>query len=510
MAAVLDPSQDGVAGDLFADFLLEARERLGRLESLLLAAAEVGSASEEVLEEVRLQLHTLKGNAGIVGLTPLQSLAHELEDLAVGSDAEAVEELLHGVDRFREMLQNAEDGRSPGAAQGSVRVPFSTLDALMALLGEMVIYRNRVTDALAACQRQGPSRNSETWDEVQRAYELLGGTLDHLRDGVTRLRMVPVSTIFRPLARIVHDEAAGAGKEVRFEFSGGDTTLDKALLELASEALGHLVRNAVVHGLETPEERRHAGKEEALLRLTARADAREVILDVLDDGRGIIRDGVLAEAARRGLRAAAGEDPLALLFLPGFSTRHSANLSSGRGVGLAAVKEVVERRGGRVEVFTEEGVGALFRLRLPLSVSITRALLLSGDGEDYVLPLNAVVESVELTPARVHEINGALVLSWRGGLIPLLDLGYCFGTSAQRRRTGYAVVIESGESQRGIAVEKIHGIREVVVRGLDAIAGSPDGVAGSTIMGDGRAVLILDPVGLIQLSPFGRARGRAA
>jgi two-component system chemotaxis sensor kinase CheA len=509
MAAVLDPSQDGVAGDLFADFLLEARERLGRLESLLLAAAEVGSAGEEVLEEVRLQLHTLKGNAGIVGLTPLQTLAHELEDLAVGSDTEAVEELLHGVDRFREMLQNAEEGRSPGAAQGSVRVPFSTLDTLMALLGEMVIYRNRVTDALAACQQQAAARNT-AWDEVQQSYELLGGTLNHLRDGVTRLRMVPVSTIFRPLARIVHDEAASAGKEVRFEISGGDTTLDKALLELASEALGHLVRNAVVHGLETPDERRLAGKEEALLRLTARADAREVILDVLDDGRGITRDGVLAEAARRGLHSAAGEDPLALLFLPGFSTRHSANLSSGRGVGLAAVKEVVERRGGRVEVFTEEGVGALFRLRLPLSVSITRALLLSGDGEDYVLPLTAVVESVELTPARVHEINGALVLSWRGGLIPLLDLGYCFGTSAQRRRTGYAVVIESGETQRGIAVEKVHGIREVVVRGLDDIAGSPEGVAGSTIMGDGRAVLILDPVGLIQLSPFGRAQGRAA
>jgi two-component system chemotaxis sensor kinase CheA len=510
MASSFGPSAEGIAGDLFADFLLETRERLGRLEALLLSAVEAGSADGEALEEIRLQLHTLKGNAGIVGLTPLQELAHELEDLAAAPDEAELEEMLHGVDRFRELLQNAADGRSPGRVQGSVRVSFSSLDALMALVGEMVIDRNRTTDALAACRREAPAGSAGVWEEAQRSYERLGVTLDQLRDGVTRLRMVPVATIFRPLARLVHDEAARAGKAARLETSGGETPLDKALLELASEALGHLVRNAVVHGLETPAERRRAGKGEALLRLTARTDAREVILDVLDDGRGIARGGVRAEAARRGFSEGAGEDPLALLFLPGFSTRQSADLSAGRGVGLTAVKEVVERRGGRVELFTEEGVGSLFRLRLPLSVSITRALLLAGDGEEYVLPLANVMESVELTPEKVHEVNGALVLGWRGGLIPLLDLGYCFGTSRQRRRTGYAVVIESGTARRAIAVEAIQGIREVVVRGLDTITGAPPGVAGSTILGSGRAVLILDPAGLVKLSPFAPAAGRAA
>jgi len=273
--------------------------------------------------------------------------------------------------------------------------------------------------------------------------------------------------------------------------------------------LGHLVRNAVIHGLETPEERWRAGKgNEGLVRLSAEADAHEVRIDVLDDGRGIHRDEVLAEAARRGAAVEEGDDPLSLLFLPGFSTLPSADLSAGRGVGLTAVREAVARRGGRVEVFSEEGIGTLFRLRLPLSVSIIRVLLLASDGEDYVLPLFPVVESVELTPEKVNEINGALVLSWRGGLIPLLDLGYCFGTAAVRRRAGRAVVIEVRNAFRAIAVDQIHGIREVVVRSLDELAGRHPGVAGTTILGDGKPVLILDAAGLMELSPF--AAGRPA
>jgi two-component system chemotaxis sensor kinase CheA len=197
---------------------------------------------------------------------------------------------------------------------------------------------------------------------------------------------------------------------------------------------------------------------------------------------------------------------LSLLFLPGFSTVQNADLSAGRGVGLAAVRQAVARRGGRVEVFSEEGVGTLFRLRLPLSVSITRVLLLASDGEDYVLPLSAAIENVELAPEVVNEINGALVLSWRGNLIPLLDLGYCFGTAADRRRQGYAVVIEVRGVFRAIAVDRIQGIREVVVRGLDELAGDPPGVAGTTILGDGMPVLILDPAGLMDLSPFAGKR----
>jgi two-component system chemotaxis sensor kinase CheA len=391
-----------------------------------------------------------------------------------------------------------------------VRVSFAALDSLVDLLGEVVIHRNHLLDSLGRQRAElaAAGIRLESAEGVQRASELLTGVLDRLRDGVMGLRMVPLSTLFRSLARIVHDESARAGKAARFETRGGETPLDKALLEVASGALGHLVRNAVVHGLETPQERRRLGKEEGLIRLAAEADSREVRIDVLDDGGGIRKELIAAEARRRGTSLPAGEDPLSLLFQPGFSTLRSADLSAGRGVGLAAVREAVARRGGEVEVFSEEGVGTLFRLRLPLSVSITRVLLLASDGEEYVLPLSAVLESAELTPARVNEINGALVLSWRGDLIPLLDLGYCFGTSPARRRAGRAVVLEVRGAHRALAVDRVEGIREVVVRGLDELAGDQPGVAGTTILGDGRPVLILDAMGLMDLSPFA-AGGRA-
>jgi two-component system chemotaxis sensor kinase CheA len=506
-------------GGLLQDFLLEAQERLARLEDLLLAA---GGLDAGATAEIKLQLHTLKGNSGIVGLPELQALAHELEDLAesLGTASPQTEALLRGVDRFRRLLPRSADAGHGGRGEraprgdaaadrdGSVRVAFSALDALVDLLGEVVIHRNRLADALARHREEVGAAGlpPEGLEGVQSASDRLADVLDRLREGVMGLRMVPLRALFRSLARIIHDEGARAGKQARFETRGGDTPLDKALLELASDVLGHLVRNAVIHGLETAEERRSAGKGEGLIRLSAEADAQEVRIDVLDDGRGIHRQELVAEAARRGTPLPQDEDPLSLLFLPGFSTLASADLSAGRGVGLAAVHEAVARHGGRVEVFSEEGTGTLFRLRLPLSVSITRVLLLASDGEDYVLPLFSVVESVELTPARINEINGALVLSWRGGLIPLLDLGHCFGTSAARRRTGRAVVIEVRNAFRAIAVDQVHGIREVVVRRLDELAGDQPGVAGTTILGDGRPVLILDAARLMELSPFAAGR----
>jgi two-component system chemotaxis sensor kinase CheA len=511
------------AGDsfssLFEDFRLESEERLERLEDLLLAAAG-GEIHPQQVEEIKLDLHTLKGNSGIVGLPVLQSLAHELEDLveSLGADAGVVDALLEGIDRFRSLLREraglgelAVVGGWARETAGAMRVSFSALDALVDLLGEMVIRRNSLTDALQRHRRElGRTRGATSeLDAVQHADELLGATLDRLREGIMGLRMVPLKSLFHSLARIVHDECARAGKAARLETRGGDTPLDKALLEVAGEALGHLVRNAVIHGLESAEARERAGKGEGLVRVSAETDAREVRIDVLDDGGGIRRQEVAAEAARRGRTLAPGEDPTSLIFLHGFSTRQSADLSAGRGVGLAAVQDAVGRYGGRIEVFSEEGVGTLFRLHLPLSVSITRVLLVESDGEAYVLPLASVLEIVDLLPGALNEINGALVFSRRGELVPLLDLGYSFGTSPRRRRTGRVVVFEARGSRRAVSVEKAHGIREVVVRGLDGIAGAQPGVAGATILGDGRAVLILDPAGLMAMSPFGQGTGGA-
>lgn len=503
---------------LLSDFLLESRERMDHLEELFLGAAAAGSLDAGTLEEIQLELHTLKGNAGLVGLTEMQSEAHFLEDLvaALKTGAPPEEELLAILDRLRGLLQKAEgeggaeaEPRTGGAGepvQAGVRVAFTTLDSLVDRLEEMVIFRNRLTEALERQRRElGPAARSASGEAVRQAHDELGGTLDALRDGILRLRLVPLATLFRSLRRIAHDESVRAGKEVAFETLGGETPLDRGLLELASEVLGHLIRNAVIHGIEAPEERRRLGKPRAMVRVAASADTREVSIDVVDDGRGVRRQEVLAAAARRGLDVPADADPVSLLFQPGFSTRAEADLGAGRGMGLAAVQEAVSRRGGRIEVFSEEGVGTLFRLRLPLSVSILRALLVASDGEDYALPLGAMEETFRLEADRVHEINGGLVLDRPEGLVPFLDLGFCFGTSPVRRRSAYAVLLAAEGSRRAVGVDGIQGIREVVVRRLDPWAVRHPAVAGSTILADGRAVLLLDPAGLAGLSPLGGA-----
>jgi two-component system chemotaxis sensor kinase CheA len=347
------------ADDLLADFAAEAVERLDHLEELLLTLPRAEPAERPaILSGIRLELHTLKGNAGMMGLAEQQRLAHDLEDSVdsledpTGGDPgdpgePDVQPLLAGVDRFRALLtetsrqaagaptRTESDGAAAvpaGEISSSVRIPFSTLDGLVDQLAEVVIVRNRLADALTGLRPHLPRRVGSTeltplnaaWEQLSQAHDRLGTILDQLQGSVLNLRMVPLSTLFRHLSRIVHDTSAEEGKEIHFETAGADTPLDKALIELASEALGHLVRNAVIHGIEAPDVRRRAGKPAAgTLRLDAVASPREVRIDILDDGGGVDRREVLAAAERHGHDLREGEDPLELLFLSGFSTREA-------------------------------------------------------------------------------------------------------------------------------------------------------------------------------------------
>ncbi len=507
---------------LLFDFLLEAEERIACVEAALLSLS--GASPEDVrpiLDEVRRELHTLKGNSGMMGLRPIQGLCHQIE-----SDVEAidprdprVETVLSGLDALRSALRSTSaEGAPPNGAEaqtttapsrkrdlhdamrGSVRVPFTALDATVDLLAEMVIFKNRLSDAVSK-GRLGRDQN-RAWDEVVGAQEALGKTLGLIQDHVMRLRMVPLQSLFGRLRRIVHDEGERTGKDVQFEAAGGDTPLDKALLEVASEALGHMVRNAVVHGIESREIREAAGKPRmGLVRLSAEAHANEVWVDVEDDGAGVDHGELAAAARERGIAVPPGEEILQLLFLPGFSTHEGADLGAGRGMGLSAAVEAVRRLGGRLEVTTGQGLGSRFRVRLPLSVSISRALMLHADGEEYALPLSSIVESLHFHPGDGHLLNQSGVLSWREEVLPLLDLGHTFGTTAQMRSSGYAVIIEADGKRRGLLADELTGIRDIVVKQLDEAVGTPPGVSGSTILGDGRVVLILDPRGLMKIDP---------
>ncbi|MHB0970325.1 MAG: chemotaxis protein CheA [Thermoanaerobaculia bacterium] len=503
---------------LLDDFLLESHERVTRVEELLLQAIEEPLSERPTLfEEARRELHTLKGNAGMMGLADLQGVAHALED-ALGQIDPAepdLQQILLLLDRFKSALSGvtaategsavadeAQHARahvdSASRTLGSVRVSFTVLDNLVDLLAEMVIFRNRLEDAVE--RGAGASVEHSAWEEVEKAHEALGKTLGFLQDRVMALRMVPLKTLFGSLRRIVHDEGVRTGKRARLDAVGGDTPMDKALLEVASEALGHLVRNAIAHGIEPPEQRGTAGKpREGAVCITALVNANEIWIDVTDDGKGIDQHELLRAAEARGIPFTA--EPYDLLFQPGFSTRDVADVSAGRGIGLSAAAESVQRLGGRIDVASEIGTGTRFRIRLPLSVSITRALLLRVDDEDYALPLSSVIETLRLSPGDGHQLNRAGVFTWRHKVLPLLDLGFINGSSGSMRTQGYVAVIEADNRRRGLIIDDVTGIREIVVKALDETVGNPPGVSGATILGDGRVILILDPKGLVAISP---------
>jgi two-component system chemotaxis sensor kinase CheA len=499
------------------DYALDARERLDRVEQWLLTIEMLaGDERAARLAALKAELHTLKGNSGMMGFTDLQGAAHRMEDMVVAAATVPLDvaALLPAVDRFRRRIAELEEGDAPTPADGaaktvtapaSVRVPFTVLDPLLDQLAELVILRNRLAAAVAAGRTgaAGTGAGRAAWEEAELAFEGLDRVLAHVQTGVMGLRLTPLQALFGSLQRIVFDEARREAKEVSLATDGGDTPLDKALLELAAEALGHLVRNAVVHAIERPADRLAAGKRaQGQVRVRAAARGDEVVIEVADDGAGIDPAALARVAAERGIAVPADAGPFDVLFESGFSTKAATDLSAGRGVGLAVVRDAVRRQGGRIEVQSTVGRGSVFRLRLPLSVSIVRALLLRTDAERYALPLAHVVESRRLAAGDDHQVNHAGVLRWRDTVIPLLDLGCHYGTARRRRRTGYVVVIETLGKRRGLVADAILGMQEVVVRGLDPILGKPVGVSGSTVLGDGTPVLILDPRALVDVEPF--------
>lgn len=522
---MISPAFEG----LLDDFLLDAKERSARVEEILLKFNETPENERPpLLEEAKRELHTLKGNSGMMGLKNLQSLAHEMEDGVVSftSDTSNLHAILTKLDTFNTLLDDVDkddknkqeeatpqdtkpqEETSSSTVQGSIRVPFSAMDELVDLLAEMVIFRNRLTDAVF--RGSSTHASNSAWEEVEHAHEALGKTLTFIQERIMRLRMVPLKGIFRHLKRIVHDESAKEGKEINFQSSGGDTPMDKALFEVASEAFGHIIRNAVIHGIESPDERVRKGKAKVGdIYLSASTQGNEVQIDIEDNGGGIKRRDLLESASKLGIEASAVDESYSFLFLPGFTTKREADLSAGRGIGLSAVLQSIQRMGGRIDVTSEEDVGSRFRIRLPISVSITNAMLLNVDNEVYAIPLSNIIDSLRFDSSVIHNVNSTQVFRWRGKVTPLMDLGYKFGTAPSPRDKGYVIIIEADGKNRGLIIDDIIGIREIVVKGLDDIVGSPPGISGSTILGDGRVVLILEPSGLSLIRPFvGEPAGR--
>jgi two-component system, chemotaxis family, sensor kinase CheA len=495
---------------LRADFLLESERRLDAVEQALLALGESPSANDpEALDGIRRELHTLKGNAAMMGFKALQERVHGVEEI-VGSAGvltpERTNQLLLAVDELRALLHattppadGEETGDTAGGDEekdsGGLLIASASVDALVELLSDSMILGSRLAGLIESAPAQG-----DLGEQMMFAWQALEKSFAAIHRRALAMRLVPLKSLFASLHRVVHDESSTARKEVRFTSTGGDTPLDKALMDVASDALGHIVRNAVIHGIESPETRRLRGKQPAgEIRVSAvRSGAEEVCITVEDDGGGIDRERLLAAARNKGLAVESAIDLESLLFLPGLSTLEEATLSAGRGMGLSASVAAVRRVGGRIEVDARLGEGTMFRLYLPLQVSMLRVMLVEADDERYALPLSSVASVARMRAGEVHFINGSGTMSRRRGLLPLLDLGLTFGTAASVRPAGTVVTLGVGGKRRGLLVDRPGAVLDCVIKPLDPICGSVGGVLGTTILSDGRVLLALDPAGMIE------------
>ena len=374
-----------------------------------------------------------------------------------------------------------------------VRIDLQRLDTLMNLIGELVIMRGRLQQ-LATTINDAP---------LTEAVAQTSRLVADLQDGIMTSRMVPVWQVFDRFPRVVRDAARALGKQVDFGVEGREIELDRSMLDEIGDPVIHLLRNAIDHGLETPEQRRAAGKPAVgRLSLVASRDRSAVVIRVTDDGRGIDRERVLARAKQNGLVEAAkldlsDDELLRLIARPGFSTAERVTDISGRGVGIDAVYTRVRALGGTVDIKSTKGQGTTVTVRLPVTLAIVRALLARVGDETYAVPMTHVNETVQLEPSTVRRVKGREVLVLRDDVLPLLHLRDLVRLPRRDGWGGQVVVVEVAERRAGMVVDDLTGQQEIVIKPFDAVKDGLSLFSGATILGDGVPALILDVSSLL-------------
>jgi len=380
----------------------------------------------------------------------------------------------------------------------TVRVDTRRLDDIMNLVGELVLVRNRINSLESVLENE----------EVSKVVGNLDLVTADLQSAVMKTRMQPIKKVFGRFPRVVRDLARSLKKDISLELQGEDTDLDKNLVEALADPLVHLVRNAVDHGIEMPEEREAAGKpRKGTIILTAEQEGDHILLTIQDDGKGMDADRIRQTAVTKGLMdeesAARLEDREAysLIFQPGFSTKAEISDVSGRGVGMDVVKTRIEQLNGSVEVDSEKGKGSKIIIKVPLTLAIMPTLMVMLDNQIFALPLASVNEIFHLDLTKTNRINGQLVVMVRNKTLPLFYLRHWLIKGAQQTELpseGHVVVVSMGVQRIGFVVDKLIGQEEVVIKPLGALLHGMKGMAGATITGDGRISLILDIPGMMQ------------
>ncbi|MCV2350998.1 chemotaxis protein CheA [Paucibacter sp. Y2R2-4] len=391
--------------------------------------------------------------------------------------------------------RNAAAG-APAEEQRFIRVQADRLDAVINLLGELVIASAGAT-LLARQTRQGA---------LVEANGQISQLVEEIRNGTLQLRMVPIGETFSRFRRVVRDTAAELGKEVQLDIVGGETELDKSVVERIADPLMHLVRNGLDHGLETPAERRAAGKpEQGRLTLSACHEAGSILIRIDDDGRGIHRQKVLQRAWDRGLvepgMVPNDEDILQLIFAPGFSTAEKITNLSGRGVGMDVVRSNIQALRGSVQITSSEGQGSRIEIRLPLTLAIIDGFLVSVGHSKFVFPLDAVVEVIEDRPSLSSlDERGRGVVELRGQVLPVVGLRKLYALDSPAPERASVVVLQSAGRRYGVQVDALLGQHQTVIKPLGRMFRSLRGMSGSSILGNGEVALIFDVHSLCQLA----------
>ena len=530
---------------VLASFLVESEEGLDLMEQALVQM-ESSPSDPELLHSIFRVAHTLKGNATSLELSELAGFAHVIEDLLdvfreqqALPGADLISLLLKAVDELRAMVSNAaaagpfeltpgqqklrkeiarevgkrakrvmtaseanEESSSavkvdllPGTSHRTLRADVDKLDHMLNLTGELVIAQTRLRQMIEKLDAEQGRAILEMHREAERLYM-------NLQSEVMSIRMVPVGPLFRQFVRPVRDLAKSHGKLARLEVVGGDVEVDTTVLEQLKDSLLHLLRNAVDHGFEKPALRESQGKNPCgLIRLTAAHSGGNIIVKLEDDGAGFDRASILDKAKRLGLLS--GKDEIRdeelydLVFRAGFSTAKSVTDLSGRGVGLDVVRRNIDNLRGTVEISSTAGKGSTITIRLPLTLAIIEGFSVRVGSETFIVPLEHVTECTEL-PAEHRSPEAGGILSLRGSALPYVRLRRVFSLSGETPKRENIVVVKINEFHAGIAVDELLGGMQTVVKPLGRAFRAVPGIAGSTVLGDGRIGLILDVPSLLR------------
>jgi two-component system chemotaxis sensor kinase CheA len=534
-------------------FRAESEEGLAAMEEALVAL-ESRPEDDEALGSVFRVVHTLKGNAGSFGFRALAGFAHVLEDILdrlrhreLPVTPALVTLLLRSVDGLRQMVPEAvsggdgsmrlhepllkqlvEAGQAAAPARGeepipqqqaasepgaessgsqrrrredyergrTLRVDIEKLDRMMNLTGEIAVARGRLKQMLANL----PGLVGEEVLDAHRNADRLAMDLQEL---VMKVRMVPLGPVFRQHIRTVRDVAAAHGRQARLLIEGEDVEVDTTVVEHTLDPLTHMIRNALDHGVEPPEVRKGRGKDPCgSLRLRARREAGGIVIELSDDGAGLDREKIMSRARAQGLAAnpetLTDQELHRLVLEPGFSTAETVTDLSGRGIGLDIVRRNVERLRGSVAIESRAGEGTTITLRLPLTLAIIAGFAVGVGPDTYLIPLDAVVECLELQREESLHADGRGVLSWRGVALPYLRLREVFGLAGTAGGREHVVVVGHDGGHAGLVVDFLYGESQTVIKPLGRLFQGLPGITGSAILGSGRVALILDVAGLLR------------